>query len=151
MSFLRLTGPQLLRLRNLLKPAFTEQAFTELLLILDRKVEDFAGKNDAHPTVILNTLQHANAELWWRDLLREACIAVPDPQLFEFSKDAGFAPDVVTADAAGVTPLKGRNLELKIKALGSTPIGLVQCRSLLPGFEGDGARVDWSIKRDSNA
>jgi hypothetical protein len=45
---------------------------------------------------------------------------VPDPQLRAFADEVGFAPDFVAADAAGTQPLKGRNLELKIKASGST-------------------------------
>jgi Effector-associated domain 1 len=88
-AFLRLEGPQLLGLRDWLRAAFTEEAFTELLLALDRKVEDFAGRNDTFPTVILKTVQCANAQLWWRDLLREACNAVPDPQLLQFSTEFG--------------------------------------------------------------
>jgi hypothetical protein len=142
MAFLRLKGPQLLTLRNLLKPAFSKAKFEELLLQLDRSLDDFAGSNEPLPTAILNTLKHANAELWWRDLLREACNAVPDPQLLEFSKDVGFAPDVVAADPAGVAPLRGRQLELKIRDSGST-FEILTWRQRLADIEGRVCRVEF--------
>jgi V8-like Glu-specific endopeptidase len=120
MALLRLKGPQLLALRNLLRDAFPENTFAELLMMLDKKFVDFAPSNAAYPTALLETLKFANAELWWRDLLREACNAVPDPQLRRFADEVGFAPDFVGVDAAGTQPLRGRSLELKIKASGST-------------------------------
>jgi trypsin-like peptidase/effector-associated domain 1 (EAD1)-containing protein len=142
MALLRLKGPQLLALRNLLRTAFPQtSSFTELLLILDKNFGDFAPANAAYPSALLETLQHANAQLWWRDLLREACNAVPDPQLRAFADEVGFAPDFVAANAAGTQPLKGRNLELKIKASGST-FDIVTWRQRIAAVENRVCRIE---------
>ena len=121
MARLRLSGPQILQLRDQLNAAFVSlDTFDELLLRLDRTVSNYASSSDTLPAAILKTVRHANAELWWRDLLREASNAVPDPQLRAFSDEVGFAPDFVAADQASAVALKGRELELKIEESGTT-------------------------------
>jgi V8-like Glu-specific endopeptidase len=120
MARLRLSGPEMLKLRNLLGAAFDQNTFEVVLLSLDRRLTHYASLYDTLPTAILKTVQRANAELWWRDLLRDACNAVPDPALYAFSDEVGFAPDFVEAIADDTAPLKGRQLELKIEESGTT-------------------------------
>jgi V8-like Glu-specific endopeptidase len=117
---LRMSGPEMLKLKNLLGAAFDQNTLEVVLLNLDRYLTHYASLNDTLPTAILKTVQRANAELWWRDLLREACNAVPDPALCAFSDEVGFAPDFVEAIADSTVPLKGRQLELKIEESGTT-------------------------------
>lgn len=99
MALLRLKNSQLIRLRDILRAAnATEAQFEELLLRLDRTVTNYAASAAPFPTAILRTLKFANAELWWRDLLREASNAVRDPALLAFAEEVGFAPDIVVAN-----------------------------------------------------
>ena len=58
MALLRLNGPQLLQLRDLLKAAFPdEEEFEDFLLLrLDRKTSDFAGRSDRFPVAIRKVL-----------------------------------------------------------------------------------------------
>jgi hypothetical protein len=143
MALLRLKGPQLLEFRDLLQPAFPRQRFEELLVVLDRSVDEFAGTNDTYPATILKTLQYANAQLWWRDLMREACNAVADPELRRFANEVGFAADVVAAERESVTPLKkARELELKIRASGST-FDIVTWRQRLAEIEDCVCRIEY--------
>jgi hypothetical protein len=143
MALLRLKGPQLVELRDLLQSAFRRPKFEELLLRFDRSIDDFAGGNDNYPTAILETLRYANAELWWRDLLREACNAVPDPRLRQFAGPLGFAPDVVNAATPDVVPLKKyRELELKIRDSGST-FDIVTWRQRVAEIEGRVCRIEF--------
>ncbi len=142
MALLRLSGPQILKLRNLLNAAFSDlQTFDELLLRLDHTVAHLAGPNDPLPTAILRSLRRANAELWWRELLREACNAVPDPQLRAFSDEVGFAPDFVAADQGSETLLRGRQLELKIEESGTT-FDIVTWRQKIAEIEGRVCRIE---------
>jgi hypothetical protein len=142
MAFLRLKGPQLLKLRDLLKPVFADRAsFDVLLLSLDRRADDYIGQNDTFPTAILKTLQNANAQLWWRDLLREAVNTVADPQLIEFLNESGFSPEIVASDQDSVMPLKGRQLELKITESGST-FDILVWRQRLAEIEGRVCRIE---------
>jgi hypothetical protein len=116
-AVLRLSGPQILTLKDLVRQGFDTNTFDELLLRLDRRTSDYVGANDDFPTSIVKTLKRANAQLWWRDLLREACNAVPDPQLRAFSDHVGSAPTFAETVPGGERPLKGRELELKVVAL----------------------------------
>jgi hypothetical protein len=141
MALLRMKGSQIVDLKNTLKTAFDFSTFEDLLLRLDRRPSDFAGANDDLPTVIRKTLVQANAQLWWRDLLREACNAVPDPHLLEFLKELGFAPNIVTSNENSVTALKGRQLELKIRDSGST-FDIMVWRTRLAEVEGRVCRVE---------
>jgi hypothetical protein len=43
-----------------------------------------------------------------------------DPQLAAFVEEVGFGPDFVAAEESGETPLRGRQLELKIEESGTT-------------------------------
>ncbi|MER9240911.1 trypsin-like peptidase domain-containing protein [Mesorhizobium sp. M0633] len=141
MALLRLKNPQLLNLRNLLKEAFPYDRFAELLMLLDKNIDDFTARNTAYPTAILDSLKHANAQLWWRDLLREACNEVADPQLHQFADVVGFAPNFVAVDASGIHVLKGRNLELRIKASGTT-FDIVTWRQRVAEIENRVCRVE---------
>src|SRR2546429_7344617 len=70
---LRLNGPQIQELRNLLRSAFPRNRFDEFLLYrLDRHADDYAAPADDYPTVLRRVIQEANAALWWRDLVSEA-------------------------------------------------------------------------------
>jgi hypothetical protein len=153
MGVLRLNGPQLLRLRNLLRAAFpSPDEFDELLLALDKRLSDFASARANYPTALRETLEIANGRLWWRDLLREACNAVPDPGLRAFANEVGLAADVVAADQAtvqassGTRELKGNNLELKIKESGST-FDVLTWRTKLADVEGRVCRIEFPERR----
>src|SRR5262249_24731368 len=142
MALLRLNGPQLLQLRDLLKAAFPEEEeFEDLLLRLDRKTSDFAARSDRFPVAIRKVLIQANARLWWRELLREACNAVPDPQLRAFAEEVGFAPDIVATDEGGEAPLTGRQLEAKIEESGTT-FDILTWRTKIAEIEGRVCRIE---------
>jgi hypothetical protein len=118
---LRLTGPQLLQLRQLLRTAFAPEGFADLVTALDRRVDDYAGPSDNYPTTIRKVLDVANAQLWWRDLLLQARTAMPgDPELLAFAQHFGDAPRVVTATGEPLAPVAGAGLEVKIRETGST-------------------------------
>jgi hypothetical protein len=119
-TLLRLNGKQQIELRDLLRKAFSRQRFHELLLTMDRDIEDYAGADDGLTAVILNAVEVAVDELWWRELLREACNFARDPALMTFGEAVGFAPEFVTTGGGATTYLKGHNLELRIKESGST-------------------------------
>jgi len=142
MARLRLSGPQILQLRDLLKTAFPEEEdFEDLLMRLDCKVSDFAAGRDRFPIAIRKVLIQANARLWWRDLLREACNAVPDPALCAFSDEVGFSPDFVAAVTDAEPSLNGRQLELKIEESGST-FDIVTWRKKIAEIEGRVCRIE---------
>jgi V8-like Glu-specific endopeptidase len=147
MAFLRLKNSQLIRLRDILRAAnATEAQFEELLLRLDRTVTDYAASAAPFPTAILNTLKFANAELWWRDLLREASNAVRDPALLAFAEEVGFAPDIVVADQVPEAPLKGRQLELKIEETGTT-FDILTWRQKIAEIEGRVCRIEFPSRQ----
>src|SRR5207248_2478011 len=106
----------------LLRAAFPRSRFDDFLLFrLDRHIDDYVSPADDYPTALRKIIQEANAALWWRDLLREARKAVPgDAGLMEFGEDFGFSPAAVGIDGQTSAPLRGRQLELKIKAAQST-------------------------------
>ena len=122
MAVLRLSGPQIEELANLLRAAFLPARFDEFLLYrLDRNTVDYAGSNDTYPTTLRRVIQEANARLWWRDLLAEARKAAPtDPDLLEFGERFSLSPVTVAVDGGGRQPVQGRQLELKIKDAGFT-------------------------------
>jgi V8-like Glu-specific endopeptidase len=141
MGVSRLKGPQLLRLRNLLRAAFTSQAeFDELLLVLDKRLSDFASGQATYPAAVLQTLEVANGRLWWRDLLREACNSVKDPALLAFANEVGLAADIVAAD--GQRELRGNALETKIRDSGST-FDVLTWRTKLAEIEGRVCRIEF--------
>jgi V8-like Glu-specific endopeptidase len=120
---LRLQGTDLGRFRDLLLAAFTRARFAELLLTrLNRSIGTYAAPVDNDPTAVLNVLVGANAELWWRDLLREARNAVPnDPNLQAFEEEYGQAAQAVAVDKQGRrTIVSGSALEVQIKKAQST-------------------------------
>jgi V8-like Glu-specific endopeptidase len=138
-AVLRLSGPQILTLKDLVRQGFDPNTFDELLQRLDRKTSDYASVNDDFPTSVRKTLMRANAELWWRDLLREACNAVPDPTLRDFSDHVGFSPTFT--DEGGELPLKGRQLELKVVDSGTT-FDILTWRMKLATIEGQVCRIE---------
>src|SRR5690242_14466633 len=122
-SVLRLQGPDLGRLSQLLRAAFTRPRFAELLLTrLNQPIGNFSAPADTDPAAFLNVLIEANAQLWWRDLLREARNAVPsDPGLQAFADEFGQAPQAVAIDKqGGRTAVSGSSLQLQIKGAQST-------------------------------
>jgi trypsin-like peptidase len=142
-AFLRLKGADMLQLRDLLKPAFPRDQFEELLLRLDRNTADYAGASDPYPTVILKTLQSANAQLWWRELLRDAVNAASqDLRLKEFAAAVGFASDILSAQDAQLVPLRGKQLELKIKESGSL-LDILPWRQRVAEIEGRVCRIEF--------
>jgi V8-like Glu-specific endopeptidase len=119
---LRLSGQQIGQLRDLLTQAFLPPMLIDLMLTrLDKPYFNYAGMGDEYPTIVAKIIAAANAQLWWRDLLREARNAHPtDPGLLAFAEAVGQAPVAVAADGAGLRLLKQRELELKIRAAQST-------------------------------
>ena len=139
---LRLNRPQVLELRDLLRAAFTEDEFEELLFGLDRDIADYAAAGDPYPTKLRDVLQRANARLWWRELLRQACDAQPaDVHLQTFAATVGFASHTVDATPAAVVPVNGRKLELKIRDAQST-VDIVIWRQKLAAIEGRVCRIE---------
>ena len=148
MATLRLQGTDLGRLRNILRSAFTRPRFAELLLTrLNKSIDDYAAPADAAPTAFLNVLIEANAQLWWRDLLREARNAVPtDPDLQAFADEFGQAPQTIAVDKQGNrTVLRGNALQLKIKGAQST-YDIVTWRKRLGEIESQVCRIEYPEK-----
>jgi V8-like Glu-specific endopeptidase len=113
---LRLDGDEVKRLTDLLNEAFLPQRFAQFLLTrLNRRVYNYSALDDDYWTVQYKVILAANAELWWRDLLRQARNAVPDdPGLLELAEQMAESPVVAAASRPG-TSLGGRELELKIR------------------------------------
>jgi Trypsin-like peptidase domain/Effector-associated domain 1 len=141
---LRLTGPEIQELRDLLRVAFPRHRFDDFLLFrLDRRTDDYVGSTDDYLTVLRKVIQEANAALWWRDLLREVRKAAPgDPGLMEFGERFGLSPATVTVDGGSSAPLRGRQLELKIKAAHST-FDIGTWRRRLGEIEGQVCRIEY--------
>jgi hypothetical protein len=116
MSSLRLQGTEIGRFSQLLRAAFTRPRFAELLLYR------LTAPADADPAAFMNVLIEANAQLWWRDLLRAARNALPtDPNLQAFEEEFGQACQVVAFDKHGGQKVVGRtSLQLQIKTAQST-------------------------------
>jgi hypothetical protein len=89
-----------------------------LLLGLDHNLAHYASANDPLPVAMLRTIWQSNAELWWRDLLREASSAVPDPALCAFSDEVGFSPHFVEAITDAEPPLKGPPTRAQDRGIG---------------------------------
>ena len=140
----RLDGPEIEQLKNLLGAAFPPQRFNEFLLYrLNRQTWNYTGPNDDYPTMLLRVIQDANARLWWRDLIWEARKAVPaDPGLVAFEEEFSREPRTVTVDGANVVPVKGRQLELKIKEAQST-FDIGTWRRRLGDVEGRVCRIEF--------
>ncbi len=142
---LRLAGADIERLAALLLAAFAPARFDEFLLYrLERHSYLFAGASDDYPTVLRKVIQDANARLWWRDLVREARLALPaDPGLVAFGERFALAPQTWSADGAGAaTRVDGPRLELKIKAAQST-FDIGTWRARLGAIEGRVCRVEY--------
>lgn len=141
---LRLRGPEIQRLAELLVDAFEPDRFDELLLFrLDRKTSHYAGAADRYPTVVRKVIQDASARLWWRELARAAREALPtDPGLVEFGESFGLAPETWSTDGAGTARVGGPQLELKIRAAQST-FDIGTWRGRLGDIEGRVCRVEY--------
>jgi V8-like Glu-specific endopeptidase len=141
----RLSGPEIGKLRDLLRDAFPRHRFDDFLLFrLDRRLDDYTSPADDYPTALRKVVQEANAALWWRNLLSEARKAVPDdPGLLEFGERFGFSPATVEADGPSSAPLRGKQLELKIKAAQST-FDIGTWRRRLGEIEGQVCRIEYS-------
>jgi V8-like Glu-specific endopeptidase len=144
MGALRLDGPQMEELKNLLGAALLPQRFNEFLLYrLNRNTWNYAGPNDDYPTVLLRVIQDANATLWWRDLVWEARKAVPgDPGLLAFEEQFSGAPTTLAVDGDQVRPVRGQQLELKIKDAQST-FDIGTWRRRLGEIEGRVCRIEF--------
>ena len=144
MGALRLDGPQMEELKNLLGAAFLPQRFNEFLLYrLNRNTWNYAGPNDNYPTTLLRVIQDANATLWWRDLVWEARKAVPgDPGLVAFEEQFSGAPTTLAIDGDQVRPVRGQQLELKIKDAQST-FDIGTWRRRLGEIEGRVCRIEY--------
>lgn len=138
----RLSGPEMGKLRDLLRDTFPRHRFEEFLLFrLDRRLDDYVSPADDYPTALRKVIQEANAALWWRDLLSKARNAAPDdPGLLEFGERYGFSPAAVASGSA--TPLRGQQLELKIKAAQST-FDIGTWRRRLGEIEGRVCRIEY--------
>jgi Trypsin-like peptidase domain/Effector-associated domain 1 len=144
MSQLRLTGPQIQELAGLLRAAFPRPRFKEFLLYrLDRSLDDYTGPADDYRTMLRDILVEANAQLWWRNLVSEARKAVPaDPGLQAFSQEFGYSPSTVSVANGGAAPVRGPQLELKIKESSST-FDILTWRTRLGEIEGRICRVEF--------
>jgi V8-like Glu-specific endopeptidase len=118
----RLSGPEIEQLVKLLRDAFPRVRFTEFLLYrLDKRIDDYVGANDDYPTSIRKVVEEANGFLWWHDLVREARNTVPgDPGLIEFGERFGVSPRFTTREGVQQQRIAGPQLELKIRATGTT-------------------------------
>jgi hypothetical protein len=144
MAALRLTGPEIAKLQELLRAAFLRPRFDEFLLYrLDKRTDDYVGPADDYKTALRKVIQEANARLWWRDLLREARRAVPDdPGLMVFGEPFGLSPATVAPDGRAMAPVQGRQLELKIRAAQST-YDIGTWRKRLGEIEGRVCRIEY--------
>jgi hypothetical protein len=140
----RLNGPEMGKLRDLLREAFPRHRFEDLLLFrMDRRLDDYVSPADDYPAALRKVIQQANAALWWRDLLSEARKAVPgDPGLLEFGEQFGLSPAAVEAGGRAEAPLRGRQLELRIKAAQST-FDIGTWRRRLGEIEGRVCRIEY--------
>lgn len=87
MPLLRLSGPQLLRLRDALRDAFVPTAFVELLLLINRRLEDHSRAVDAYPEQVLSVLLRADSAGWLHELLDAALASrSSNPVLQELSQ-----------------------------------------------------------------
>ena len=135
----RLSPAALLELRNALRPAFSRSRFVDLVARVDRNLDDMTAPADDYPTSIWRVLGEANAQLWWRDLLREARFAVPgDAALQQLGERYGLS--AIVASTTG--PITGHELELKIKAAQST-FNIGVWRSRLGAIEGQVCRIEF--------
>jgi V8-like Glu-specific endopeptidase len=143
MGNLRLSGPEMRVLRDLLREAFARPRFEEFLLYrLDKRPEDFTSANDDYPTALRKILVEANASLWWRDLLREARNAVPgDGGLQGFGEQFGVSPVTVAPAVGGMAVVQGPQLQLKIKEAQST-FDIVKWRKRLGEIEAQVCRIE---------
>jgi hypothetical protein len=141
---LRLQGTDLGRLRDVLLAAFTRPRFTELLLTrLNKSIGTYSSPADTDPAAVLNVLVGANAELWWRDLLREARNAVPnDPDLQALAEEFGQAPQAIAIDKQGGHAVDGSSLELHIKKAQST-FDILTWRRKLGEIESRVCRIEY--------
>ncbi|GAA1569595.1 hypothetical protein GCM10009827_109200 [Dactylosporangium maewongense] len=132
----RLTGPEMIELRNLLADAFPRSRFRELLLgRLDRRFDDFVGAEVGYRAALLDIVQDANAQLWWRDLLTAARQALPtDSDLLAFAARFELAPQTGTG---------GASLELRIRQSNSM-YDLATWLARLGEIEGQVCRVEVS-------
>jgi len=144
MATIRLDGPQIEELKNLLGAAFLPPRFTEFLLYrLNRNIWNYTGATDDYPTILLRVIQDANARLWWRDLVWEARKAIPaDPGLLAFEERFSSAPTTLAVDGGEVRPVQGRQLELKIKDAQST-FDIGTWRRRLGEIEGRVCRIEF--------
>lgn len=140
----RLSGPEIMEFKDLLRAAFSRTRFDDFLLYrLNRQTDDFAGPGDDYPTVLRKVIQEATAQLWWQDILSAARLAVPtDPGLMAFGERFGLSPTTVSDDGNGLTPVQGRQLELRIKAAQST-FDIGTWRNRLGQIEGRVCRVEY--------
>lgn len=126
-------------LRDLLKAAFSRQRFGELLLRLDKRLDDYVGPNDDVPTAFMRVVDAANQELWWRDLVRAARNANPvDAGLLAYGENWGVSPRVTVAQQA----VAGAQLELKIRDTGTT-FDIGPWRNALGQIEGRVCRIEY--------
>jgi V8-like Glu-specific endopeptidase len=147
MSQLRLSGPEIGELRDLLKAAFQRARFEDLLLHrLDKPADGMTSPNDNYPTALGKVVVEANASLWWRDLVRESRNALPtDPNLAAFAERYEMAPRVVVASPAGAMKVTGRQLELRIQEAQST-YNVLTWRKRLGEIEGRVCRIEFPAK-----
>lgn len=142
MTGMRLSGPEVLEVRDALRAAFRRSRFGELLLRLDISIDDYSAPADDYPSAILNVVIGANSELWWRDLLRAARRVVPaDPWLQELGARYGLAP-IVIDPACGLGALAGQQLEIKVKAAQAT-VDIRTWRERLGAIEGRVCRIEY--------
>lgn len=130
---------ELLVVRNVLRPAFSWTRFGEILMRLNRDLNDFVAPVETYPEAVLSVLKEANDQLWWRDLLREARLALPtDAALQELGERYALSAAIITP--AG--PVSGQALQIKVKDAQST-FDIVPWRNRLGTIEGQVCRIEY--------
>ena len=143
MTGARLSGREMLEVRDALRAAFKRSRFGELLLRLDMSLDDYSAPVDDYPSAILSVVTGANNELWWCDLLRVARYVVPaDPKLQELGARYGLAPVVIDSTSGPAAALAGPQLEIKVHAAQAT-VDIRTWRERLGFIEGRVCRVEY--------
>lgn len=139
MAVQRLTPSELLGVRDVLRPAFSRSRFGEILMRLNRELDDLVAPVETYPEALLSVLVDANAQLWWRDLLRESRLALPtDAALQQLGEHYALSTPIVSSEGQ----VSGPQLEIKIKAAQST-YDIGPWRSRLGTIEGQVCRIEY--------
>jgi hypothetical protein len=148
MEKLRLNGPEISKLEQLICEAFLPADFSRLLNYrLNRKLANLSSPGDNFPEAVGKVLERANTELWWTDLLREIRNARPsDPSFVAFAEDVRQGPNTVDASKSNNPVVTGRDLELRVRAT-RTSFDIMAWRTRLGEIESRVCRIEYPEKQ----